>query len=336
VDGFDGVRVVWSVPWETVDELSFETIVEYQTRFSQALSTEDVVVLCQHDMRKVDDAELVDIIQIYPTFIYRGRVCENPFYSPPETCSSTSRPTLRADRILRTAYDLTSARDAIRRREQRVAVLNRVLRHNLRNEMNVIQGHTELIEAQCDDCEVQANVSKIQETTDRLLDVAEDARRIEQIAETTVAERTPVDLAGTVDRAADRAARHYPEIDVTRNFEPVWIEGREELELGLTELFKRMAEAAEGDCKIELERAPTRAGYARESMIVRCRNGTLPSSEVETVSNGIETPLRHSSGLGLWLVNWIVEHSGGNLTFRPANDGEETVVVTLPSSGDGQ
>jgi len=37
--------------------------------------------------------------------------------------------------------------------------------------------------------------------------------------------------------------------------------------------------------------------------------------------------LNHTSGLGLWLVKWVVDRTGGDLAFE---DGGRTVVVTLP------
>jgi signal transduction histidine kinase len=39
----------------------------------------------------------------------------------------------------------------------------------------------------------------------------------------------------------------------------------------------------------------------------------IPPNELEIIESGSETPLQHSSGLGLWLVHSIVTESGGRV-----------------------
>lgn len=41
--------------------------------------------------------------------------------------------------------------------------------------------------------------------------------------------------------------------------------------------------------------------------------------------------LYHGSGLGLWLVYWIVQRSGGSITVRDATPRGSEVEVTLPA-----
>lgn len=56
----------------------------------------------------------------------------------------------------------------------------------------------------------------------------------------------------------------------------------------------------------------------------------IPETELEPLRAGMETALEHTSGLGLWIANWIVEASGGTLSFA-ANDPRGTVVrIELP------
>jgi signal transduction histidine kinase len=51
----------------------------------------------------------------------------------------------------------------------------------------------------------------------------------------------------------------------------------------------------------------------------------IPPTEVEVLERGYETPLDHTSGLGLWIVNWIVTESGGSVWFE-ANEPEGSIV----------
>ncbi len=52
----------------------------------------------------------------------------------------------------------------------------------------------------------------------------------------------------------------------------------------------------------------------------------IPEAEIRPLSEGRETPLEHTSGLGLWLAHWIVEASEGSLSFED-NDPRGTVAA---------
>jgi signal transduction histidine kinase len=58
----------------------------------------------------------------------------------------------------------------------------------------------------------------------------------------------------------------------------------------------------------------------------------IPKAEIEVIEEGQETPLEHASGLGLWLVQHVVEQSGGDVEFE-VEDGTR-VHLTLPQPGE--
>jgi signal transduction histidine kinase len=53
----------------------------------------------------------------------------------------------------------------------------------------------------------------------------------------------------------------------------------------------------------------------------------LPAEEQTVLERGYETPLAHSSGLGLWFVNWVVTGIGGRVDAT-VDDGT-TVTLSL-------
>ena len=59
--------------------------------------------------------------------------------------------------------------------------------------------------------------------------------------------------------------------------------------------------------------------------------------ELEILDSGTETPLRHGSGLGLWLVKWGTETIGGSVDFEPAEPTGTIATLTVPlSDSDGR
>jgi len=59
----------------------------------------------------------------------------------------------------------------------------------------------------------------------------------------------------------------------------------------------------------------------------------IPDDEVAAVTSRTETHLEHSSGLGLWLVQWTASLSSADLSFT-ANEPRGTVVALVLSSAE--
>ncbi|MFB6152746.1 MAG: ATP-binding protein [Halodesulfurarchaeum sp.] len=57
--------------------------------------------------------------------------------------------------------------------------------------------------------------------------------------------------------------------------------------------------------------------------------------ELRVHENGIETPLRHSTGVGLWLTDWVIEMSGDTLTFEDRNERSEDRYEWSKDRNDG-
>jgi len=106
-------------------------------------------------------------------------------------------------------YDVTEDRQ----REQQLAVLNRVLRHNLRNETTVIGGYADLLENALSDPERAAQAGKIEDASDRLLAIAEKSTHVRgdsKTRQTTSGPRCLYRLTrGYTERFPCSQRRHY-------------------------------------------------------------------------------------------------------------------------------
>ncbi|MFB6123459.1 MAG: ATP-binding protein [Haloferacaceae archaeon] len=60
----------------------------------------------------------------------------------------------------------------------------------------------------------------------------------------------------------------------------------------------------------------------------------LPAVEREVLTAEMETPLNHSSGMGLWLTRWICRSSDGTLAVRDSHLGGTCVRIRLKSRTD--
>lgn len=55
----------------------------------------------------------------------------------------------------------------------------------------------------------------------------------------------------------------------------------------------------------------------------------IPECELGVLERGYETPLEHTSGLGLWLVNLIVRESDGDLLYAENDPRGSKITIRL-------
>jgi signal transduction histidine kinase len=220
--------------------------------------------------------------------------------------------------------------DAIQR-EERLAVLNRVLRHNLRNDLNVVQGFVAAARNRTDDERVDELLGRVEQKSADLVSVGGTARDIEETIAADTARQVSVDVGEYLTDTARTFEREHPEASITVECDV------ERVETDPNILDSVLAELVENAIVHDLE-SPTvtvSATIDGDDLVLRVSDGGpgIPDYEVQTLQDGDETALEHGSGLGLWLVKWGVLRLGGDLTFESSGAGT-TATVRLPYDGE--
>ncbi|PSQ41972.1 hypothetical protein BRD17_09635 [Halobacteriales archaeon SW_7_68_16] len=215
----------------------------------------------------------------------------------------------------------------LRQREQRLTVLDRVLRHNLRNHMNVVMGHAERLRSGVDDDTLVASAEKVVEVAERIMSLSDDARRFEDALKPDAGELAARPIED-IEWGATEVAKQYPSADVTVEApDDGLVLAHDSVTLAVQELVENAIVHNEGtthvDVTIEREGDP---GDGEVRIRVADDGPSLPGTEREVLEHGSESPLEHASGLGLWLVNWSVTKSGGTLTFKERDPGSAVTI----------
>ncbi len=226
------------------------------------------------------------------------------------------------------ASDIT----ALKEREQRLEVLNRVLRHNLRNDMDSIIGRAELI-ATADSDDPRADASRIIETASDLVEMGEKVRRAATALDES-AEQTDIVLVELLERVVSDLADAHPdgEVIVDVPSDVVIQSNWRQLELAVSNLVENGLEHGGSKPTVEILLTDTDARDETLSIAVRDDGPGIPSHELRVLEAGEETALEHGSGIGLWLVHAAVTTLGGDLSFDTGSDGT-TVTVAIPRTG---
>jgi len=126
------------------------------------------------------------------------------------------------------------------RLQKQVSVLNRTLRHNIRNELAIIEGW--LDEALTGEEETAEEArERVLEHLDELEELSDTARRIQEVL--SEERRTTIDVENCIDQGAERIQNREPAVDLTtEGTEPVAVEAHPDLEMAIREAFANAVE----------------------------------------------------------------------------------------------
>jgi len=220
-----------------------------------------------------------------------------------------------------TLQDITSERQ----REQRLAVLNRILRHNLRNDLNVASGYLDVVADGIDDEGYADMLETAKSNTDDVLELGDKARMVERTLETEDMGTEEIPIATLVDHVADPLVDEHGgsvDGDISEGFTVET--NRQLLESVLSNLIENGLEHGGGAVSV----TATAAGSTARIVVSDDGDG-IPEHELGVIEQGKETDLEHGSGIGLWLVEWGATALGGNVTYETGSAGT-TATVELP------
>lgn len=226
-------------------------------------------------------------------------------------------------RIVGFARDITDRR----RRERQLVVMDNLLRHNLRNDLNVVLGQADLIADAVPD--VSEHTAIIRRVGEQLLQSAEKEREIIDLL-TEQQGRQRIDLREAVHESVETVRERHPDatVEVTAP-EPTAVYGRPELGLAVIELLENaILHSDDSDPTVQLHLRET---GAHVELTVEDDGTAIPRIEADVLTGDHDmTNVYHSSGLGFWLIYWAVELSNGHVAAHYDEDSGNRITVSLP------
>jgi len=226
-----------------------------------------------------------------------------------------------------------------KRDRQRLQVLNRVLRHNLRNDLTTVIGSTETVGDRLRSDhgdETGADLAYRAASAARdLVETSDKVRRIQNTLERDQRDLRTVDAADVVGRVVDRIDGEHERATVEADLpDRAVVDGDTTLGVAVENLVENAVVHNDDDPSVRVSVAGCDGDPGEWYEIRIADDGPgIPDQERVVVEEDVEvTPLQHASGIGLWAVAWIVQSFGGRIDIDA--DGTGTVVtVRLRKAG---
>ncbi|MDS0259764.1 ATP-binding protein [Haloarcula sp. S1CR25-12] len=210
------------------------------------------------------------------------------------------------------------------RMQQRLEVLHRVFRHNIRTNIQVILGHAGYLATH----NSQQKAETLKQNAMEIEETGEKVRKIIDVFEKGRTDRENLALHSILRECTQAIAKRYPEVTVT--YEPgpkdIVVDGL--FDIVCTNVIENAAQhntSADPRVSVSVD-----AGEDVVEVHIEDNGPGIQDHELALVNDGQETPLKHGSGFGLALTAWGTDIAGGSVSFESVEPTGTHVTLTLP------
>jgi PAS domain S-box-containing protein len=232
--------------------------------------------------------------------------------------------------------DVTARKEYERRLEEQrdnLDVLNRVLRHDIRNDLQVITGYVERLADECDDASTDAHFETVRETVDHAIGLTKVAREMADVMLSTDEASRPVDLRAVLESELDEVRSTYSRavVSTETSIPRTTVEANDML----NSVFRNLLKNAIQHNDSATPQVNLSVTEGEDTVVVRIAdNGPgVPEAQRETIFGKGEKGLdSQGTGIGLYLVDTLVDSYGGAVDVEDSDAGGAAFVVELPKA----
>nr|WP_245188568.1 PAS domain-containing sensor histidine kinase [Halarchaeum rubridurum] len=216
-----------------------------------------------------------------------------------------------------------------RQREERLDVLRRVIRHNLRNKLTIISGNADSLRdrdvEQCGELLEHLSVA-----ADDLVSLSERAYEIEAAVASDDVETRPQPVGSLVEDAVESVRVRHPHADYEVACRPdLFASGTSALGMAIEALVENAVTHNDADAPaVRVTAALDDDGFV-DVAVTDDGPGIDPATRELITGERDHDQLGHLDGLGLWLAQWAATDADGRLSFEDCETGT-TVHLRVP------
>lgn len=229
----------------------------------------------------------------------------------------------------RDVTDLKEYQDRLRRHRDSLAVLNQVIRHDIRNDLQIIQGRAELLDPHID-AEGGDHLREILNSTQAAIELTKTARDLSQALEPDSDQYGPVDLGNRLRAAVEsmESVHGHADFELTIEDTPT-VPANELIDAVFRNLLQNAVLHNDSDTP---EVDVTLIGDEDTARVIVADNGPGVPDDMKAQifgkgEQGLDSP---GTGLGLYLVDTVIDQFDGEVWVEDNEPEGAKFVVELP------
>ncbi|QSG13283.1 Signal transduction histidine kinase [Halapricum desulfuricans] len=232
-------------------------------------------------------------------------------------------------RRLAVASERERERERLADEREKLALVNRIVRHDVGNDLQVIAGTADILERHVD-ADGQDALERLQRTTSEAMDLTERLRTFVSAMEDDGADLRPVAVRQVVRTRVENFRERHPGVTVSLESVPdVAVRADELLASVVHNLLSNAVAHNDGDDP----RVVVTVEADTETVSIRVADDGpgVPQAERETLfERGELGPDSDGSGIGLYIVDMLVDRYGGSITVDDSDIGGAAFEIELP------
>jgi PAS domain S-box-containing protein len=233
------------------------------------------------------------------------------------------------ERFVAVNHDVTE----LKRRERNLRLLNQVLRHDVRNDLQLVVAYTELLADECDE-DVHDDVEMVLESADHAVELTRTARDLADAMLADDRSNQRVSLRRLLDEEVGDVRSSYADATVTVDGTIPAVSVQADEMLG--SVFRNVLKNAIQHNDKAVPEVTVSVTVDEPNAVVRIADngpGISDDQKADIFAEGEQRLESQGSGLGLYLVRTLVDGYGGDVWIED-NDPEGAVFgVELPLAG---
>ncbi|MFP8951624.1 ATP-binding protein [Natrialbaceae archaeon A-arb3/5] len=219
-----------------------------------------------------------------------------------------------------------------RAREQLLRLLNRVIRHNLRNDMNVLVGYADNIKTAVESENVEEEINTILDIANEVGSLSNSLDQIENIVKPNATQREPANLRDLVQTHAKKAQSEHPSARITVETQSsVWVSADQSLGYAVENAIENAIEHNDQETPKITVSICDDSENNQGVISVSDTGPKIPAIEIDVLKDKSKADSTyHGSGVGLWIMKWCVDSLGGELSFEENNPRGNIVKIGVP------
>lgn len=238
------------------------------------------------------------------------------------------------DCVLAEVRDITEYKT----RERRLRLLNRAVRHNLRNDSTVLMGYVEQAMESVDQERLVSDLETVHDIAADIGSLSDSIEEFEEIADSNRSGRSRVSVNEVVREQVVAVQQAHPEAAVRLDEQAaVWALADDGIDYAIGHALENAIVHNDRDTpSVTVTVAKDSDGDRGEVRIID-DGPPIPDIEVDVLDAWeSKTDTYHGSGLGLWVMQWSIDSLGGELVFEEREPRGNVVRMLLPLDGEGR